>query len=243
MPKKTNDDRTTTWLRLGIDLPFCRSRDLRALTASAALGCVKRIGMVMVGLLLTAAGCGSNNAPPQGAGTPTTTASGSASASGRPSGSPSASAGQLIEFTVDGAGPYLLGSTLTALQAKPGLDEVTTGSPGCPENTFARGTGVWRDVRLSFRKDGKLYLALNRSDSIPTPSGAWLGTTYEDLKKIYAGVMGQDLTRGPNSAYLVQTLSGGGILFELGPDKKVISMAAADAGYLRSTFTAGTEYC
>jgi hypothetical protein len=41
----------------------------------------------------------------------------------------------------------------------------------------------------------------------------------------------------------VQTLGGGGILFDLDPAKKVVSMAAADAGYLRSTYTAGTDFC
>ena len=93
------------------------------------------------------------------------------------------------------------------------------------------------------RKDGKLYLALNRSDSIPTPSGVWLGTTLADAKKIYGGLQTQDLARGTSKAFLIQTLSGGGILFEIGPGDKVISKAAADAAYLRNTYSAGTDYC
>ena len=107
----------------------------------------------------------------------------------------------------------------------------------------ARGVGVWRDVRLSFRQDGRLYLVVNRSDQIPTPSGAWLGTTLVDLKKIYSGLVNQDLTRGTNSAFLVQTLSGGGILFELDPAKKVMSMTAGDAAFLRTSFNGGTNFC
>ena len=171
-----------------------------------------------------------------------TTSGATASTSGHPSASASTSAPELVEFSTDGAGPYQLGLTLTALKAKPGLDEITTGGV-CPNNTFARGVGVWHDVRLSFRQDGKLYLLVNRSDAIPTPSGAWLGTTLTDLKRIYAGLTTQELTRGTSSAFLVQTLSGGGILFDLDPAKKVLSMAAADAFYLRSTFNSGAEYC
>ena len=48
---------------------------------------------------------------------------------------PTASAAALIEFSTDGAGPYQLGLTLTQLQAKPGLEEVTTGGV-CPNNTI-----------------------------------------------------------------------------------------------------------
>jgi hypothetical protein len=144
---------------------------------------------------------------------------------------------------VDGAGPYQLGATLTALQSTANLDEVTAGGKTCPDNTTARGTGAWKDVRLSFRKDGKLYLAINRSLSIPTPSGAWLGTTLAELKTIYAGVTGEDLTRGANTAFLVTTLSGSGILFDLDANKKVISMASGDATSLKSSYLAGTDYC
>jgi hypothetical protein len=84
---------------------------------------------------------------------------------------------------------------------------------------------------------------VNRSPSVPTPSGAWLGTTLAQLKSIYKGVAGQDLARGTTSAYLVTTLSGRGILFELGPGKTVVSMAAADAGYLKANFVGGTDFC
>ncbi len=149
----------------------------------------------------------------------------------------------LIEFSVDGAGPYQLGETLAALQSTAGLDEVTKGGAGCPGNTTARGTGVWTDVRLSFRPDGKLYLLVNRSTSIPTPSGAWLGTTLAQLKSIYVRIPGQELARGSARAYLVTTLSGRGILFDLDASKKVISMVAGDAAYLKSSYQGGTDFC
>ena len=104
---------------------------------------------------------------------------------------------------MDGAGPYKLGATLASLQAANQLAEVAKGTEVCPENTFARGTGVWTDVRLSFRPDGKLYLLVNRSPNIPTPSGAWLGTSLNELKTIYNGIPGQELSQGPGKAYLV----------------------------------------
>jgi len=202
---------------------------------------MRRIGMFVVVLLLAAAGCGSKE--PAAAPPPATTAGGSTPPSGTASATPSASPDTLIEFTVDGAGPYQLGATLATLQATPGLDEVTAGGAVCPGNTNARGTGTWRDIRLSFRKDGTLYLAVNRSPSIPTPSGAWLGTTLAQLKSIYVGVSGQELKQGTGTAYLVTTLSGRGILFDLDAKRQVISMAAGDASYLKASYQGGTDFC
>jgi hypothetical protein len=200
-------------------------------------------GAVVVAIALTS--CGFNKpgaSPPAGATTAPaatgTTPAAPPSGTPGPTGSPSA----LIEFTVDGAGPYQLDATLTALQAI-GLQEVKTGGETCPENTTARGTGVWQDIRLSFRKNGILYLAINRSPTIPTPSGAWLGTSLTQLKTIYKNITGQELKRGTASAYLVTTLSGRGILFDLDAGKNVISMVAGDSDYLRSSYLGGTDFC
>jgi hypothetical protein len=132
---------------------------------------------------------------------------------------------------------------LSALQASPGLGEVKAGGDPCPENTTAKGTGVWNGVQLSFHKDGTLYLAVNKSPSVPTPSGAWLGTTLAQLKTIYAGVTGEDLARGTSKAFLVSTLSGRAILFDLDPGQRVIAMTAADAGFLRTGYQAGGNFC
>jgi hypothetical protein len=190
-------------------------------------------------LATTALSCGKKeptSAPPVS--TPRTigaTPSGSAT----PSGTPTA----VVEFSVDGAGPYLLGASLTELQGANLLAEVAKGSGACPQNTTAQGTGTFGDVHLSFRADGKLYLLINRSTSVPTPSGAWLGTTLTELKKIYAGIPGQELRRGTNSAYLVSTLSGRGILFDLDPTQRVIAMTAGETGFLRTNYTGGTDFC
>ncbi len=203
------------------------------------------MGMLAVVTMLAApalAGCGKDAeiTPPAATGA-TTSSSGSPSPSAggvTPSGTPS----DLIEFTVDGAGPYQLRMNLAALRMKPGLDDVKP-SADCPDNQTARGTGTWRDVQFSFHNDGELFLAVNKSASIPTPSGAWLGTTVAQLKTIYAGVTGQDLKRGDANAFLVSTLSGQGILFELDPGQRVISMMAGDAAYLRNTFTGSGKFC
>jgi hypothetical protein len=206
--------------------------------------CVTAVTAIATLLMLPA--CGSPRATDT-APTPAATATSDAASSGatstssaNPIGSPTHT---VVEFTVDGAGPYQIGDKLTDLQVAPGLSNVTTGGHTCPTNTTAQGTGVWKDVHLSFHPDGSLYLAVNRSPTIPTPSGAWLGTTLAQLKTIYAKVQTEQLTAGTAKAFLVTTLSGRGILFELNAHGAVISMAAADAGLLRTSYQHGTDFC
>ena len=44
-------------------------------------------------------------------------------------------------------------------------------------------------------------------------------------------------------AFLVTGGSGRGILFDLDEDDEVFTMTAADAGYLKSSYENGTDYC
>lgn len=194
-------------------------------------------------LIAAAAGCGSTQPPPSAgapAGSPVASAGPSAdpNASAGPSGSPS----PVNEFTVDGIGPYQIGAKLADLQAAGHLADVKTGSETCAQNTTARGTARWTDVHLSARPDGKVYLVLNRSMNIPTPSGAWVGNTVAALQSIY-GTLGEELTQGTAKAYLVTTLSGRGMLFDLDAGLKVTAMIAADAAYLKNAYLSGTDFC
>jgi hypothetical protein len=202
---------------------------------------VKRTGLLVLAILLLASGCAKKNqaaAPP-----PASTSTAAASASPSDSATPTTSPEVVNEFTVDGAGPYQLGVMLASLQATNSLADVKTGAETCPQNTTAAGTGDWSDIRLSFRPDGKLYLAINRSTTIPTPSGAWLGTTLAQLKKIYAGVSSQEMSQGTRKAFLVTTISGRGILFDLGDGQTVMAMIAGDGTYLKQSFQGGTDFC
>jgi hypothetical protein len=224
---------------------------VRALVRAPAVRCTDRVKRVITAItaiatLLLLPACGHPSAKDTAA---TRAPSGSsAAASAGSTTAPSAlRSGSLTptvgEFTVDGAGPYQIGAMLTDLQATPGLTNVTTGGQTCPTTTTAQGTGVWKDLHLSFHQDGTLYLAVNRSPTIPTPSGAWLGTTLAQLKTIYAKVQTEQLTAGTGKAFLVTTLSGRGILFDLNAQGAVISMAAADASYLRTGYHTGTGLC
>jgi hypothetical protein len=226
----------------------CDGGDGRLLARMVPVRCterVKRVRVVALVAVLAVAGCGSHGQGRAPAAPAPATSSGSASPVGTQSASPagSPSPSTPIEFTVDGAGPYQLGATLVALRSVPGLEEIEAGGRTCPQNTTARGTGGWKDVHLSFRGDGVLYLAVNRSPSIPTPSGAWLGTTLAQLKTIYAKVTAEELVRGRGRAYLVATLSGRGILFDLDAKTRVTAMRAADTSYLRDSFKDGTAFC
>jgi hypothetical protein len=155
---------------------------------------------------------------------------------------PTGSTSSAVQFTTGGAGPYQIGKTVTQLQAV-GLTDLGP-DEGCPNNTSARGASPYQDVYLYFKPDGKLYLLRNRSLSVPTPSGVFLGTTHDQLKTIYAGLVTTELSHNGTNAFLVQTLDGSGILFELNELNQVTSMyTAAQATYLRTSFNAGGPYC
>lgn len=203
-------------------------RVVRPLFASLALAVVVAV-----------AGCNRSASPAEDPSTAApTTDEPAATASATPTPTPTI----LFEFTTDGAGPYLLGKGLTELQSDPGLEQVGP-DPDCPGNMTARGTGSWRDVVLHFRPDGRLYLTENRSQALPTPSGAYLGTPLEDLKTIYSGLVTEEITRGDAEAFYVQTFGGRGILFELNANKQVDVMYAADGPWLRNTYAISDKLC
>jgi hypothetical protein len=210
---------------------------------------MKRLSALAITLLATPAllvglaGCGGGDKPttsaPPTAGAPT---SGATPATGSVSPGPTGSAAAVAEFTVDGAGPYELGTTLAALQSANLLSSVATGGT-CPQNTTARGTGTWADLELSFHPDGALYLAVNKSPAVPTPSGAWVGTSLDDLKKIYKGLVTREVSHGADAGFVVRTNTGRGILFSLDISKSVVSMTAGDGNYLITTFQSGEQFC
>jgi hypothetical protein len=202
------------------------------------------IAAAAVALLLVTACGGGKSTPPEPSADPTTTTSPSVTAEATDVPVVATTTGPApVQFTVDGTGPYQLGVSLTSLQTQGVLAEVATGSETCPQNTSARGTGAWTDVRMSFRPDGKLYLVTNRAPGIPTPSGAYLGFTLAQLNTIYAGVTHELLAAGSYQAFLVTTLTGRGILFDLTNQGKVFTMTAGEADYLKSSYVNGTDFC
>ncbi len=206
---------------------------------------VKRraLALIVIVAVMTLAGCGSSKAKSTvRTSGPTPTVSGSSPSVG-PSAPASSSAATVVEFSVDGAGPYKIGGMLNDLLTTPGLDNVVTGSTACPQSTTAQGVGAWKDVQLSFHSDGELYVAVNKSTAIPTPSGAYLGSTVAQLKTIYAQIQSEQLTSGTRTAFLVTTVSGRGILFGLTPEGTVSSMASGDSIYLKTSFQAGPNFC
>jgi hypothetical protein len=207
---------------------------------------MKLVGLLAVAALLTvAAGCDSKEPVPFAKPSAPSSAGTSADPSADPQPSTSASGNPVSanQFSVDGTGVYQIGAKLADLQTAGQLADVKTGGETCAQNTTAKGTATWSEVRVSARPDGKIYLVVNRSTTIPTPSGAWLGMTLAALQSIY-GTIGEELTQGNAKAYLVKTTSGRGILFDLDPGtKKVIAMIAGDATYLKTSYLGGTDYC
>lgn len=189
------------------------------------------------------AACGSPSTPaPEGGGSIVTTTAAPTTEPGTPPPTTAPTDDPLL-FTVDGTGPYQLGTTFTQLQSANLLDEVTTGGEVCSQNTYARGTDLYTDVRLGFRPDGVLYLVSNRSPALHTPSGAVLGNTLAELNTIYASATHEDLSVGMFQSFLVTAGSGRGILFDLGNTGKVFAMHAADATFLKFSVQNGTDFC
>src|SRR5258705_12312523 len=96
--------------------------------------------VLLVSALLVLAGCGSSKPPVSNPPAGNTT-NGQATPTGSGSPSPSTSPGDVVEFSVHGAGPYLLGSKLAALQTAGKLGSGTPpGGQGCPAATTAHRT-------------------------------------------------------------------------------------------------------
>ncbi len=210
---------------------------------------------VLAALTLSAAGC--NAGQPTGSPSPSV-ASPSPTGEATPTDgpvvdpTPSATLPVLFEFRTDGAGPYVLSTTrLADLQAAGAVTDVGP-MEGCEGNTSARATGPWQDLTLGFRSDGRLYLVTNRSLTLATPSGAHLGTKLEDtpggeagLRTIYKdpSLTKYELTHGDAKAFLVVTIGGGGIMFDLNEYDVVVAMHAGQPNFMRTAFNAGNPYC
>ena len=210
---------------------------------------------VLAALALSAVGCNAGQPAANPSPTvPTATATGQVTPTDIPVVDPTETATLpvLFEFRTDGAGPYKLPTTrLVDLQAAGAVSDVGP-MEGCAGNTSARGTGVWQDLTLGFRSDGRLYVVTNRSLTLATPSGAHLGTKLEDtpggevgLRTIYKDptLTKYELVHGDAKAFEVVTIGGGGIMFDLNENGVVVAMHAGQPHIMRQAFNAGQPYC
>src|SRR5262249_1108326 len=102
---------------------------------------------------------------------PTTGAAPPSGASAGPSTGPTAtpsSSGVVVEFSVDGAGPYQLGNKLADLQTDPGLSNVTAGGQPCPQDPAAPRTLPAGHRRPRHRRvEGRVPLLPQRRRALP----------------------------------------------------------------------------
>lgn len=193
-----------------------------------------RFGVSGLAVLLAISGCAESPAPAPVANPGSTTQSAAAS--------PISPTPTTPTFTFDGAGPYRLGLKLSDLQTAGVLDNVKSGPDTCGY-TSANGTGVYKDIGLSFRPDGTLYVVSLRTAAIPTATGVRVGSTLVELQSIY-GSTGEKLIRDDTIAFLVTTTSGHGIMFGFDPNKKVIRMTAgAEASRMKEDFLNPIDAC
>lgn len=156
---------------------------------------------------------------------------------------PSPSVDPLV-LSVDGIGPYRLGTgaTLDQLQGTGVLTSVANGGEACPQHFGAQGTGQYTGIRLWFLPDRKLDFVIARAPTIRTPSGARVGNTLAELQTIY-GSRGEVLTVGGAKAYIVRVASSGrAIFFELDlANAQVIAVYAGGGDRLAQRFLGGSD--
>ncbi|HZN76817.1 MAG TPA: hypothetical protein VFC00_34760 [Micromonosporaceae bacterium] len=161
-----------------------------------------------------------------------------------PSTKPPAAAETSLVLSVNGIGPFTLGTgaTLDQLQATGQIASVGDGGEACPQFFGAQGNGPWSGVRLWFRPDRTLDFVIARDQAIRTPSGAHVGSTLAELQSIY-GSRGEVLTSGSAKAYIVRVASSGrAIFFELDiANAKVVAMFAGGSDRLAQRFLNGAD--
>jgi|KBSSwiStaDraftv2_1062776.scaffolds.fasta_scaffold184082_3 hypothetical protein len=148
-------------------------------------------------------------------------------------------------FTVDGIGPYQVGADFNLLRAQGLLATVVLGSQVCgDDHRSAHGVPPYQDIWISAKgPKAEIYVVVNGSDLLGTPSGFKAGSDLGELKPAY-GTAGEELNYKTKAGYLVKAPSGNGMLFDLDVStKKVRDVIAGNAAYLKESFLFESDYC
>lgn len=148
-------------------------------------------------------------------------------------------------FTVDGVGPYRIGGDFNLLRTQGRLASLVIGSQACGDShRSAHGVPPYQDIWLAAKgPSAEIYIVVNGSATLATPSGAKVGSTLSELRAIY-GQAGEEITYKTRAAYLVKSPSGNGLLFDFDVNtKKVIAVIAGNAAYLKESFLFEADYC
>ncbi len=151
----------------------------------------------------------------------------------------------LAAFTFDGVGPYQIGGDFDALKLHGLLADVVQGSQVCGDQyQSAHGVQPYQDIWISAKGGmSQIYVVVNGSTALATPSGAKVGSTLAQLKSLY-GSAGEELNYRTRAGYLVKSPSGNGLLFDLDVNsKKVNDVVAGKAAYLKESFLFESDYC
>jgi hypothetical protein len=150
-----------------------------------------------------------------------------------------------VVFTVDGIGPYQIGADFNRLKADGLLASVVLGSQACgDDHRSAHGVQPYQDIWISAKgPNAEIYVVVNGSNVLGTPSGFKAGSALSDLKTAY-GAAGEELSYKTKAGYLVKAPSGNGLLFDLDvSSKKVNDVIAGNAAYLKESFLFEADYC
>lgn len=130
-----------------------------------------------------------------------------------------------------GLGPYEIGAKQSALTSKK-LLEGTSKQDNC---TAAKGTEKYQSPALAF-KDGELQRLVITDPSVTTAQGAHVGSTYDEVKKLYPDGQQLDDWYGAVSWYTAQ--DGNALNFRIA-DGKVKQIDAGEDEAVRFAYTDG----
>ncbi|HEX6969350.1 MAG TPA: hypothetical protein VF174_11160 [Micromonosporaceae bacterium] len=156
-----------------------------------------------------------------------------ADAAATPSGAPSA--GPPEDLWPGGMGPYLIGASLTDLEAD-GLIASAAPADDCPERILAKGMEEYDTPTLAFR-DGKLIYLMVDTPLARTAEGARVTMSLNAIRKRHPD--GERLTGGPAGPAWFVTEEGKGLLFQLDSAGRVTSIEAGTVEMLRTRYKTG----
>jgi hypothetical protein len=149
-----------------------------------------------------------------------------------------------LVMNVDGIGPYRIGSRVEDLRAAGLLGQSSPIDPRCPEVHSAAATGPYSgEVLLTVRRNVLVEIGTAGGDQpVRSPEGAAIGTSWDEIRKLYGGRGAMRKDPEANQGFLVP-VGNRVMLFDGHPTRPGVGYFAVGlADYTERHFTTG-QFC